>query len=268
MKKIALVAVLALTACGPSVKSITVEPAAVTLAAKGTNATLKATPKDEKGGAVADAQVTWSSSNKDVASVEGGKVTALKSGETTITAATGEVKGTAKVTVSIPASVKVDPAAGELMTGSSVSLKASVTDDAGKPMPGAVVQWTSSDDKVASVANGSVTGKAAGAATITAALGTLKAEAKITVKAPEFDKVSIDPAKPAIDKAGGTVQLTLKVTFKGSEVKGVAAEWSSSDPKTATVDATGKVTAVKKGKAKITAKAGEKSASVEVAIKK
>lgn len=268
MKKLALSLVVLLAGCGPSVKSISVEPAALTLSAKGMATTLKASPKDEKGAPVAGVQLAWSSSSKDVASVEAGKVTAVKSGEATITAAVGEVKGTAKITVSIPASVKVDPAAAELVTGNPMALRATVVDDAGKPMPRAMLRWTSSDDKVASVANGIVLGRGPGAATITAQLGMLKAEAKLTVKAPEFDKVAIDPAKPAIAKLGETVQLAAKVSFKGADVRGVAVEWSSSDAKTATVDATGKVTGIKKGKAKITAKAGDKSATAEVAFKK
>src|SRR6476659_8242770 len=112
MKKLALAVAAALCACGPSVKSVTVEPASVSIQQKGASAKLSATPKDDKGLPVNDPSLkaTWTSSDASVASVDGtGKVTANKSGDAVVTATVGEVKGTAKVSVSVPALVDVEP---------------------------------------------------------------------------------------------------------------------------------------------------------------
>ena len=49
MKRSAALIALAIAACGPSVKSISVEPAKVTLDAKGATVPLRAVAKDEKG---------------------------------------------------------------------------------------------------------------------------------------------------------------------------------------------------------------------------
>lgn len=271
MRKLALLtAVAALAACGPTVKTVSVDPDNASLTSKAQTATLKATPKDEKGQPVTDAaaQLKWSSSDAKVATVDGaGKVTAVSSGSATITAAVGEVKGTAKVTVSIPATVALAPKDLSLMAGKSASLVAQVKDDAGNPVSGAAVTWTTSDPKVATVANGQVAAAGTGTATITAALGDLKGTAAVTVKMPEFQKVAVTPAKHTLKKVGETVQLKAEAMEKKGAVSGVPFTWSSSNEKVATVSPAGLVTAVKKGSAKITAKAGDKKAEAAITVK-
>ena len=54
----------------------------------------------------------------------------------------------------------------------------------------------------------------------------------------------------------------------GAAIAGVTPTFSSSNEKFATVDATGKVTAVKVGAVTITAKTGDKTADAKIAIKK
>ena len=68
----------------------------------------------------------------------------------------------------------------------------------------AKVVWASSDEKVATVADGKVTPVADGTATISATVGTAKAECKVTV----------DKTAPAIEKGEVADYKTLKVTFK------------------------------------------------------
>ena len=56
MKKLLVLAfAAAATACGPSVASIVVDPAAPTLGAKGQTVVLKADPRDKEGKTVQDA---------------------------------------------------------------------------------------------------------------------------------------------------------------------------------------------------------------------
>lgn len=271
MKKIALLAAAALAACGPSVKKVVVEPPGATIDQKGGTAVFKATARDDKDAPVVQGvKIAWSSSAPLVASVdENGKVTALKSGEATITAATGQVRGTARVQVSIPATATVTPALLTLKPGEGATLELKVADDSGKPIAPRSVVWSSSDTAVVTVANGKVLAGGAGKAIVTASVGTLRAEVAATVKLPEFAKLSVKPGRLALKKAGDSGKLSARaLDRKGKPVSGVPVTWKSSVPRVARVDADGTVTAAKKGKAKITASAGRKSASALVTVKR
>ncbi len=128
--------------------------------------------------------LTWSTSNDTVATVADGKVTALKPGTATITAAAGNVKAECAVTVldPIPASaVVLDKTALSLYEGDIAALTATVQPE---DTTVTTVTWTSTEKTVATVADGKITALKAGTTTITAACGDVKAECKVTVKAP------------------------------------------------------------------------------------
>lgn len=271
MKKLAVLAAAALAACGPSVKKVAVDPPVASLDQKGATAVFKAVARDDKDRPVEGAKVAWSSSAPLVASVdENGKVTALKSGEATITAAVGEVKGAAKALVAIPATATVTPALLNLKAGESATLELKVADDSGRPIAAPKnVLWASSDTAVASVANGRVIAAGGGKAVVSASVGTLKAEAAVTVKLPEFARIAVKPARLVLKRAGDSGKLTATaLDRKGKPVPGVQVAWKSSAAAVVGVAADGTVTAVKKGKAKITASAGRKKASAQVTVKK
>lgn len=265
---------LSLAACGPSVKSVTVDPPRAVLDAKNATATFTATAKDDSGRPIVDPKVkpTWTSSAPLVASVDsGGKVTALKSGEAVITAAFGEAKGSAKTTVSIPAAVTVSPASVELAgAGKSAALAVRVADDSGKEYAAPRVAWASSDPRVARVTEkGEVSATGAGVATITATVGAARGEARVIVRLPQFARLQVKPARMALARAGATGKLVAAaVDRKGKHVAGVPVSWRSANEKVVRVEPDGMVIAVKKGKARVTAVAGGKSASAEVTVKK
>lgn len=272
MKKLALLVASALSWCGPSVKTVVVDPPSASLDQKGAVAVLKATARDDSGAPIAKGvAIAWSSSAPLVASVDGsGRVTALKSGEATITATAGKAAGAAKVLVSIPAALTLAPATLALKSGDSAALELKVVDDAGKPIPSPKnVAWSSSDTAVASVANGRVIAAGGGTAVVTAALGAVKAEVPVTVKLPEFAKLSLKPARLVLKRAGDSGTLTATaLDRKRKPVAGVAVAWKSSAPRVANVGADGTVVALRRGKAKITATAGRKSASALVTVKR
>ena len=89
----------------PTPVTVTLDQTTLSLQ-EGENATLTATVTGSSD------PVTWTSSEPTVATVNEGVVTALTAGETTITAAIGEVKATCVVTVTA-APVTPDPGAGE-----------------------------------------------------------------------------------------------------------------------------------------------------------
>ncbi|MGA8893388.1 MAG: Ig-like domain-containing protein [Anaeromyxobacteraceae bacterium] len=271
MKRSALLIALAVAACGPSVKTISVEPARATLDAKGAAVPLRAVARDDKGQAIdlAKVKVAWSSSAPQVATVdEAGTVTAQRSGDAAVTAAIGEVKGVAQVVVSIPASISVSVPSRDMRPAETLVLSVVVVDDAGKPVTvPRTISWASSDPGVARVADGKVEAVGPGSATITASTGSLKATSQITVRIPEFSKLALTPSKTQTLKKGD--KLTLKVAAldkKGQKVAGVPVAWKSSDARIATVSPEGVVSAVKKGSAKITASAAGKSATLGITV--
>ncbi|MBR5336884.1 MAG: Ig-like domain-containing protein [Lachnospiraceae bacterium] len=132
------------------------------------------------------------------------------------------------------------------------------------------VTWKSSNESIVSVdAQGKITGKKKGTATVTvtAADGTgKKAKCKVTVrdkKVTLVKKVKITNKKGAAIKTGKKVTLKAKVTPKNATDKKVL--WFSSDTKVATVKS-GTVTGKSEGKATIIALAGDKIATYEVRV--
>lgn len=149
-------------------------------------ATLTATITPENA---TDKTVTWTSSDDKIATVEGGKVTAVAAGTATITAKAGDQSATCEVTVTEPTvsvtSVSLDETDATLSVGKSLTLTATVNPENATNKK---VTWSSSDDNVATVdQNGVVTAVAASENSITITVttedGGMTASCQITVKA-------------------------------------------------------------------------------------
>jgi flagellar hook assembly protein FlgD len=127
------------------------------------------------------------------------------------------------------------------------------------------VTYSSSNDKVATVsASGQIVGKKAGKAVITATTSNGKtASVTVTVKnAPK--KITLSAKKKTL-KVGKTFKVKVKFPAKTASYK---ITYTSSKKSVATVDATGKIKALKKGKAVITAKTfNGKKAKITITVK-
>lgn len=138
--------------------------------------TMKLTVKNAKGKAV------WKSSRPSVAKVNAkGVVTALKKGSTTVTARISRKKYTCKVTVT---AARLNADSISLDVKGSKTLR--FTNSKGK------VSWSSSDQSVAEVASGKVTGMKVGNAVISARIGSSVYKCKVTVKNPDVATESLD----------------------------------------------------------------------------
>lgn len=130
-----------------------------------------------------NAIVSWSSSNKKVATVSSkGKITAVGNGTATITVKTGNgKKATCKVTVTAPTKVTLNKTSLTMTPGQSYTLKATVSPTAAQSF---AVTWKSSNKKVAKVSSkGKVKVVGTGTATITVKTVNGKtAKCKITSK--------------------------------------------------------------------------------------
>lgn len=206
--------------------------------------------------------VIWASSNASVANVNSGAVSAVKEGTATITASAGGKSATCSVKVSSKivavTSITLDKTSLSMKVGETETITAIVSPDNATDK---TVEWGSSDVAVATVADGIITAKKSGEATITAKSGSCIAECKVTITV-SAESVTLD--KTSLSLAIGE-SATLTATVKPDDATDKTVAWSSSDESVAKVD-NGKVTAVKSGKATVTAKCGVKTAECAVTV--
>ena len=249
-----------------AVESVTLDKSSLELN-EGETATLTATVKPDNA---SDKTVTWSSSKTSVATVDAnGKVTAVAEGNATITAKAGNKSATCSVTVTknvvAVESITLDKSSLELTEGETATLTATVKPD---NATNKTVTWTSSSSSIATVdQNGKITAVSEGTATITAKAGDKTASCTVTVKKKVVAVESVTLDKSSLELTEGET-ATLTATVKPDNATNKTVTWSSSNASIATVDQNGKVTAVAEGTATITAKAGEKTATCTVAVKK
>ena len=163
-----------------------------------------------------------------------------------------------------PTGVELDRDVLEMAVGDVSTLACTVTPGNANDTS---VTWSSSDASVASVdADGKVTALKAGTATITVATvdGGFTAKCVVSVVVPATG-VTLDRTSVEVPVGGSTV---LTATVAPSDATEPSVTWSSSDASVASVDADGRVTAKKPGKAVITATTvdGGFTAECEVAV--
>lgn len=243
----------------PDVQGISLNKTSLILEV-GQRETLEATITPESA---TNKAIIWSSSDTDIVAVNDvGRLTALKTGTAKITATTlnGGKQAICNVTVKAPTVVNVQSISLNktnltMEKGKSETLVATIT-----PLNSTnkVVKWTSSNMNVAVVGNdGKVTIVGEGTATITAKTedGGKTATCQVTGYLPfvSVNDVKLDKSAAVLNASNNdekTIQLNVIIYPYNATNKDVT--WQSSDPSIATVDQTGKVTALKKGTVEIT----------------
>jgi len=257
----------------PSVASVTIVPNGATIDS-GQTVTLTATVRDSAGNALSGRAVSWSNNGSSVATVsQSGVVTSVALGSAPITAKSDTASASVIVTVRrVPvASVIVVPSSATIQVAATVTLTDTTKDASGNVLANRPVTWSSSAPTIASVdASGTVTGRAAGSATITGTSEGKSGSATITVPPlpPSVGSVTIVPNGATID-SGKTVTLTATVRDSaGNALSGRAVSWSNNGSSVATVSQSGVVTGVALGSAPITARSDTASASVIVTVRR
>ena len=163
--------------------------------------------------------VTWSSSNTAVATVDGGVVTAKAAGSATITVKTADGAKTATCTVTVTdiavTGVTLSQTSASLKVGEKLTLTATV---APANATNKNVTWSSSNTAVATVDGGVVTAKAAGSATITVktADGAKTATCTVTVLDPsavDLNKLTSNFEAKNGDVLTGTLGANVKISI-------------------------------------------------------
>lgn len=211
--------------------------------------------------------VTWTSGKAKVADVSaGGVVTAHAEGSATIKAKAGKQTVSVKVTVVDP----YKPQSVSLNVGAQIQLTLqdtlTLTPVLSPATARATYTWKSSKPKVLTVENGVLKPVSEGVATVTVRTQNKKtAKVKVKVVDPyKPDGVSLNVSSTVTLKPGETLTLTPSVSPASARA---TYSWKTSKAQVATVDGSGRVTAVGKGTAKITVTTqNKKKATVTVKV--
>ncbi|HLM18047.1 MAG TPA: Ig-like domain-containing protein [Acidimicrobiia bacterium] len=260
------------------VASVFVSPSSVSIAA-GQTAQLTGTAYDVNGNPIEGRNVSWSSSNANVASIDNnGLLTAVAVGEAEITANASGRKTAVPVTVTARssnpsgaavASVTVSLNSPSLVAGQSTQANATLKDAGGAVLTGRSIVWTSSDAHVANVnGSGLVTAVQAGTVTITATAEGKSGNAPLGVTAGSGTSAPVASVTLSVASSinvGQTAQasVTLK-DASGNVLTGRPIYYVSSDAAIASVSSSGLVSALKGGSVTITASSEDKTANAVV----
>ncbi|WP_158551693.1 Ig-like domain-containing protein [Collinsella sp. TF10-11AT] len=193
------------------ISSVSLSASNLKLAVGGEPSTLTATVEPNNA---TNKNVSWSSSDPEVATVADGVVTPVKAGAATITVTTedGEYSATCKVTVIQPATgITLDKQKVTLVGAATEQLKATVVPAEADQ----TVVWKSSNDSVATVdQTGKVTSVSKGAATITASTedGTYSQDCAVTVSNPATN-LTVDQTALNLKKGE---ERTVKISLVGA----------------------------------------------------
>ena len=222
--------------------------------------------------------VTWTSENENIASVDNGVVTAIGEGKTTITVITedGEKTATCNITVlpnedpeEIPVEeITLNTQNVTLEIGETSTLEATIIPDNATNKN---VTWTSENENIASVDNGVVTAIGEGETTITVATedGEKTAKCVVTVIEPGPEEIHVEKVELNLQdislEIGETATLVAVITPNDATNKNVT--WTSEDENIASVN-NGVVTAIGPGETTITVTTedGQKTATCKITV--
>ena len=175
----------------PTIARISVSPPTSSVDV-GSTQRFTATAFTSNGSVVPGVTFAWTSSNTNVATINGssGVARGVNPDTTTIRAQTDGITGTATLTVTTPppvvAIVRVDPTSPSIEEGDTQRFTAAAFTSGNAVVPGVTFTWTSSNTSVATISrtSGLATGVSEGSTTITATGGGISGRATLTVSAP------------------------------------------------------------------------------------
>lgn len=209
--------------------------------------------------------IVWTSNNEAVATVdENGVVTGVGNGTAIIKASCGEFEVTCEVTVLVHIeSIEITNGDITLYKGQTEVLD--VTFNPSDFSDSKTLIWSTDNEDVVTLSNGTVIAKGVGTATITAeTVNGKKASIMVTVPEVKAEQLVLNKNITTIEK--GEKETLLATVLPENTTDDVLVLWSSNNDDIAYVDADGVVTAVAPGEAIITAKLGELEATCTVTV--
>jgi uncharacterized protein YjdB len=205
--------------------------------------------------------VTWSSSNKNIAKVTNGVVTAVAIGECDIIATCQNIQAICHISVVAitPDSIVLDHVNEQMNVGEQLTLTATVYPS---NVTNPTVTWATTNRAVATVTNGVVKAIGVGECDIKATCQDKQATCHITVVAITPDSIVLNHVNEQMHVGE---QLTLTATVYPSNVTNPTITWSSSNKNIAKVS-NGVVTAVAIGECNITATCQGKQATCHISV--
>lgn len=220
----------------------------------------------------------WTSSDTSIATVDGGKITAMAAGTVTITATYNGYRATTTVTVNNTMGY------GLVMSKSSLSVHVGSTEElsvhyvtytngveTSRTDVTSSATWKSSYTSILTVSGGTVTGVSKGQAVVTASYRSYSTSCTVTVTENMTYDYQLTPTSTSLVNGRTTKFTVVKRTFtNGTQTNGQDVSstfiWTSSNTEVVTVDNKGIVTGVGKGTATITAKYGETTLTGTVTV--
>jgi uncharacterized protein YjdB len=200
--------------------------------------------------------VTWSSSDPAVASVDNaGNVSAVAGGSATISAQFGAVTGTSAIVVNQLTAIQVSPSTASIPAQTGVAFTALGTFADGKTQDLTdFAFWTSSAPSVATVFTGNATGLTPGTSTIVALFNGQAGTAQLTVTGAKASSMVILPPAVALEQ-GGSTKFRAMATFSDGTTMDVTpwVTWTSTEPGVATLTSTGVARSTGSGSTAVTA---------------
>ena len=224
--------------------------------------------------------VHWSTSDPSVATVSNGTATyglasSVAPGSVTVTASSGDISGTASLSVTAASlvSISLAPLNSSIALGAAQQFTATGHySDSGVKDITTNVTWTSSSATVAVISNntgsqGLATSSGIGSAAITAAVGGVFASTSLTVGSPQLVSIMVTPANSSIPR-GTLQQFTATGTYTNGSTADVTSSvvWSSSNTTIAAINAGGSATGANLGNSTITAASGSIAGSTTLTV--
>ena len=242
----------------PDACTVSVAPATLAIPVNSTSA-IVGTAFDCNGNSIRNKRISFSSSNTAVATVTTeGNVIAVSVGGATISAVANGKSASVAVTVTpeTAANVTITPSTLTLRRTNTRQLTATARNNQNVIITGRTFRWASSNSSVVSVdQNGLLTALTAGTVVISAEADQNSGSASVTVTEIPIGSCSLSPAASKLT-VSQNVQPAITLRDTANNVissLGRSIAWTSDNEITATVTASGLVTARKAGTARITA---------------